>query len=90
MNPTLTPSNRHTRTRQATLRQLAQLGPFVEGSLSPFKRPGCSRPGWHLTFKQKAKTRTVYVPMAMVPEVTSSSSAPSACARVGLTWKTPL
>lgn len=48
---------------------MAQLDPFIEGSLCSFKRPGCSAPGWHLTFKQKAKTRTVYVPVDMVPEV---------------------
>jgi len=63
------PTNRHTARRQAALRRLAQLGPFLEGSLCAFKRPGCQTPGWHLTFKQQAKTRTVYVPVAMVPEV---------------------
>lgn len=61
--------NRHTTRRAAALQRLGQIGPFLEGSLCPFKRPGCSTPGWHLTFKQKAKTRTVYVPLDMVPEV---------------------
>ena len=61
--------NRHTRARQAALRQVAQLGPFVEGSLSPFKRPGCALPGWHLTFKAHGRTRTLYVPMELVAEV---------------------
>ena len=61
--------NRHARRRQATLRQMAQLGPFIEGSLSPFKRPGCSQPGWHLTFKQRGRTRTLYVPMELVATV---------------------
>lgn len=37
--------------------------------LSQFKRPGCATPGWHLTFKQKGRTRTVYVPMSLVAEV---------------------
>jgi hypothetical protein len=69
MNPTATLSNRHTRARQTTLRQMAQLGPFVEGSLSPFKRPGCSEPGWHLTFKQRGRTRTLYVPMELAATV---------------------
>jgi len=69
MNPKANLSNRHTRARQATLRQIAQLGPFVEGSLSPFRRPGCSAPGWHLTFKQRGCTRTLYVPMEMVATV---------------------
>jgi hypothetical protein len=66
-NPVTT--NRHTTRRQSALRRLGQIGPFLEGSLCTFKRPGCSTPGWHLTFKQKAKTRTVYVPMDLVPEV---------------------
>jgi len=62
-------SNRHTTRRQAALRRIGQIGPFLEGSLCSFKRPGCSAPGWHLTFKQKAKTRTVYVPVDLVPQV---------------------
>ena len=62
-------TNRHTARRQAALRRLGQIGPFLEGSLCSFKRPGCSTPGWHLTFKVKAKTRTVYVPMDLVSEV---------------------
>jgi len=62
-------NNRHTTRRQVALRRIGQIGPFLEGSLCSFRRPGCSAPGWHLTFKQKAKTRTVYVPMNLVPEV---------------------
>jgi hypothetical protein len=61
--------NRHTARRDAALRQLAQVGPFLEGSLCSFPRPGCSGPGWHLTYKLKAKTHTVYVPLDLVPEV---------------------
>jgi hypothetical protein len=41
----------------------------MESHLSQFRRPGCAQPGWHLTFKQKGKTRTVYVPMDLVAEV---------------------
>jgi len=62
-------TNRHTARRQVALRRLGQIGPFLEGSLCSFQRPGCSAPGWHLTFKVKAKTRTVYVPMDLVSEV---------------------
>lgn len=69
MNSSAILPNRHTRARQATLRQIAQLGPFIEGSLSPFKRPGCTQPGWHLTFKTRGRTRTLYVPMGLVAEV---------------------
>lgn len=61
--------NRHTARRNAALQRLAAIGPFLEGSLCSFKRPGCRNPGWHLTFKQKAKTRTVYVPIDLVTEV---------------------
>jgi hypothetical protein len=69
MNPSAILPNRHTRARESTLRQIAQIGPFLEGSLSPFKRPGCTQPGWHLTFKQRGRTRTLYVPMGLVAEV---------------------
>jgi hypothetical protein len=69
MNPSAIVPNRHTRARQATLRQMAQIGPFLEGSLSAFKRPGCAQPGWHLTFKQRGRTRTLYVPVELVATV---------------------
>ena len=68
-NPAL--SNRHIKARDAALRQLAHIGPFLEGALCQFQRPGCAKPGWHLTSKQKGRTRTVYVPMDLVGEVTS-------------------
>ena len=69
MNPNAILPNRHTLARQAALRQIAQIGPFIEGSLSPFKRPGCTQPGWHLTFKARGRTRTLYVPMELVTTV---------------------
>ena len=69
MNPNAILPNRHTQARQAALRQITQIGPFIEGSLSPFRRPGCAQPGWHLTFKQQGRTRTLYVPMGLVVEV---------------------
>lgn len=61
--------NRHTARRQAARKQISQLGPFIEGSLCAFKRPGCVEPGWHLTFKKKGRTTTVYVPMEVVAEI---------------------
>lgn len=70
MDTTPVTANRHTARRDAALQRIGQIGPFLEGSLCSFKRPGCRAPGWHLTFKQKAKTRTVYVPLEMVPAVT--------------------
>ncbi len=63
--------NRHSQARETALRKLAQVGPFLEGALCQFKRPGCAKPGWHLTFKQKGRTRTVYVPMELVSDVKS-------------------
>jgi hypothetical protein len=64
-------SNRHSKARALALRKIAQIDPFLEGALCQFKRPGCAQPGWHLTFKQKGRTRTVYVPMDLVREVKS-------------------
>jgi len=69
MNLTPTLANRHTKARAAALRQIARLGPFLEGSLCAFKRPGCAQPGWHLTFKQQGRTRTLYVPIELVAQV---------------------
>jgi hypothetical protein len=69
MKATAVPKNRHATRRAAALAKLARVGPFLEGHFSAFKRPGCAQPGWHLTFKQQGKTRTVYVPMALVAEV---------------------
>lgn len=69
MNPRAIVPNRHTPARETARRHLAQLGPFLEGSLSPFQRPGCTQPGWHLTFKQQGRTRTLYVPRELVAEV---------------------
>lgn len=69
MQSTILPPNRHTRLRQSALAKLAQLGPFLEGSLCSVKRRGCAKPGWQLTFKQQGTTRTVYVPMELVGEV---------------------
>jgi|SRR5208282_6819261 len=67
MNPNATVPNRHLRVRQTALRQIAQLGPFLEGSLSSFPRAGCAQPGWHLTFKERG--RTLYGPMELVAQV---------------------
>lgn len=69
MKNTFSFQNRHVVRRQAALNQIRQIGPLIEGSLCAFKRPGCAKPGWHLTFKQKGRTTTVYVPMELVAEV---------------------
>ncbi|MDD3954678.1 MAG: hypothetical protein PHY82_12270 [Lentisphaeria bacterium] len=69
MKRSLLVENRHSTQRQATLKQIGQIGPFIEGCLCSFKRPGCAEPGWHLTFKKKGRTTTVYVPMELAPEI---------------------
>jgi hypothetical protein len=61
--------NRHEMLRQSALRQIGEVGPFLEGALCAVKRRGCATPGWQLTYKQKGRTRTVYVPMDLVKEV---------------------
>ena len=66
-----TPSNRHAKARAVALRKIAHVGPFLEGALCQFQRPGCAQPGWHLTFKQQGRTRTVYVPRDLVSDVKS-------------------
>jgi hypothetical protein len=69
MKTTKQPLNRYELRRTQALRQLAHIEPFIEGTLSSVKRRGCRQPGWQLTFKTKGKTRTVYVPLEMAPEV---------------------
>ncbi|MEK7992403.1 MAG: DUF6788 family protein [Planctomycetota bacterium] len=61
--------NRFEQRRRALLKQLSQLGPFVEGSLIGVQHPTCKHVAWRLTFKVKARTRTVYVPVDMAQEV---------------------
>lgn len=60
---------RYRELQASTLKQIGKVGAFVEGSLCEFKRAGRKCSSWHLTFKVKNKTRTVYVPVEMVKEV---------------------
>jgi hypothetical protein len=64
---------------QARVKEFKLNGPFVAASLGAFRRK-CGRPGCHcqsgeghlahrLTFKIKGKTRSVYVPQDLLPEV---------------------
>ena len=69
MNTNSTDECRHHRLRDAYRKQLSQLGVFMEGTLSGVRRPGRQRMAWQLTFKEDGKTRTVYVPAELVPEV---------------------
>ncbi len=61
--------SRHHRLRETYLRQLGEVGMFMEGTLSKVQRQGRKSPSWQLTFKQAGKTRTVYVPVELAPEV---------------------
>ena len=69
MNSSSITPNRHSSRRDSALARIAKIGPFIEGSLCSVKRPGCAKPGWRLTFKEKGKTQTVYVPMDLVDEL---------------------
>ncbi len=64
-----TPQSRHHKLQASYLKQIAQIGPFAEGTLSEYKRAGRKASSWHLTFKVEGKTKTVYVPVDMVEEV---------------------
>jgi hypothetical protein len=61
--------SRHHRLRDSYRKELGQLGVFIEGTLSKVQRPGRKPPAWQLTFKQAGRTRTVYVPSDLAPEV---------------------
>ena len=63
------PQRRHGKLQASYLKQMAQIGPFVEGTLSEYKRAGRKASSWHLTYKIEGKTHTVYVPVGMVEEV---------------------
>lgn len=62
-------ANRHHKLQKSYLNQIAQISPFVEGSLCEYKRSGRKSSSWHLTYKVAGKTQTVYVPVEMVEEV---------------------
>lgn len=66
---TYPPQEKYRELQSKTLKQIGRVGPFVEGSLCAFKRAGRKSSSWHLTFKVKNKTRTVYVPVDLVKEV---------------------
>lgn len=61
--------SRHHRLRDSYLKRIANLDVFIEGTLSGVRRPGRRQTTWQLTFKEHGKTRTVYVPAELVPEV---------------------
>lgn len=51
------------------MRQIAHIGPFIEGTLVKLPRKDCRHVAHRLTFKVKGKTRAVYVPLDRVKDV---------------------
>ena len=61
--------NRFVTRREALLRQIATIGPFIEGTLVKLPRKDCRHVAHRLTFKVQRKTRAVYVPLDRVEDV---------------------
>ena len=60
MKTTNLPQNRHHKLQASYLKQIAQIGPFVEGSLCEFKRAGRKSSSWHLTYKLEGNKIVLY------------------------------
>lgn len=69
MKPIKIGKNRFVTRREAILRQIAHIGPFIEGTLVKLPRKDCRHVAHRLTFKVKGKTRAVYVPLDRVQDV---------------------
>ena len=69
MKPVETRKNRFVTRREALLRQIAHIGPFIEGTLVKLPRKDCRHVAHRLTFKVQGKTRAVYVPLDRVRDV---------------------
>ena len=69
MNANRSPKNRFVTRREAILRQIADIGPFIEGTLVKVPRKDCRHVAHRLTFKVERKTRAVYVPLDRVEDV---------------------
>ena len=69
MNDTKPVKNRFVTRREAVLRQIAGIGPFIEGTLVKLPRKDCRHVAHRLTSKVKGKTRAVYVPLDRVRDV---------------------
>ena len=69
MKATKASKNRFVTRREAVLRRIAQIGPFIEGTLVRLPHKTCRHVAHRLTFKVKGKTRAVYVPLDRVKDV---------------------
>lgn len=63
------PKNRFVTRREALLRQIAETGPFIEGTLVKLPRKDCRHVAHRLTYKVEGKTHSVYVPVDRVKDV---------------------
>ena len=63
--------NRFVKRREAVLRQIAGIGPFIEGTLVKIPHKGCRHVAHRLTYKVDRKTHAVYVPLDRVKDVES-------------------
>jgi hypothetical protein len=69
MHTTKPIKNRFVTRREALLRQIAGIGPFIEGTLVKLPRKDCRHVAHRLTSKVKGQTRAVYVPLERVKDV---------------------
>ncbi len=69
MNEEKTVKNRFAMRREAALRQIAGIGPFIEGTLVKVPHKTCKHVAHRLTFKVAGKTRAAYVPLDRVKDV---------------------
>lgn len=69
MNGIMAPQNRFVKRREALLRKIADIGPFIEGTLGKLPRKDCQHVAHRLTFKIEGKTHSVYVPLDRVKDV---------------------
>ena len=69
MKATKVAKNKFVTRRETILRQIAGIGPFIEGTLVKLQRKDCRHVAHRLTFKVKGKTRAVYVPLDRVKDV---------------------
>ena len=61
--------NRFVTRREAVLRQIAGIGPFIEGTLVKIPHKDCRHVAHRLTYKVDRKTHAVYVPLDRVKDV---------------------
>jgi hypothetical protein len=67
--------NRFVKRREALLRQIAEIGPFIEGTLVKVPHKDCRHVAHRLTYKVDRKTHAVYVPLDRVKDVESWTKA---------------